>query len=727
MCDAFDQAETGVSSPSSSYTVAADAVVLRKDEDKVGTESGFAAEIACDEIYVTGYPHHDREELEFQTEPSNGAAACTNADSVNSFNHCECGGTAGDSSDESFEEVDFSPDEIEFDESNAAFEGVKLVLSGTSLAIAESHFQSFKIYSAPMANGYSFVHVVKAILSQDTAHIVKARAVVKECESMYKQIRNCKHSSEFAKLYASVCQADAYLFKASLLLIKFEISVALQCGWYVRKAAKLFHQNEVALMKLKQQRESQVLRRFTPSAGPTAFATAGTGAYDGLYAAVCFGVGFTNLLLSILPPSYASVMNVMGYESDRVKGLKNLDLCRRGNDFHSPLASLILLWYYLIAKPLMCCNKEDLEVGFSVAEEILTESPHALSECSWIVHFFKGKLSILRKNDVEDGLRLYMLAKDSCCISSGESDLEKLRVLLVFEIGWCWVIKCHFRKAVEHFSTIKDCSYWSEGLYLYANALCVGVLGGNGSKQALSMIKRVAMIKKKHPNNSEFYVISRAKLCYNIEKEGDKKEATLQSHLRLLIFEMLYFWNHLNLLSEENRTDAIEWMGKLDQFDRKLRPMANLLCGALQTISSEYHSAIDTLTSLRAYLSTVQKSSSHSSFSLEKAYGLYELALAKYKLMLLLHSKSPPKFSSATTDEVEELLSKTMHFSGYQFENRLKLRVHSLRADVTTSSLESSSSSSSSTAAAARAQLNSSAAAACDQMDNGNGQTAPQR
>ncbi|XP_075248817.1 tetratricopeptide repeat protein 39C-like [Convolutriloba macropyga] len=554
--------------------------------------------------------------------------------------------TVDESSDDSFVELMLPPDEVVFDERNAAFEGLKMVLSGKNLTIAEAHFRKFSLYSAHMSNGYCFVQLMKSILSQDSDDIMITKNLVKDSEKLYKKLRKCKHGNQYSKVYANVCQADAYLFRASLLLIKFDLSVALQIGWYLRKAAKLFRQNEVTLSKTK--------------------ANLNSDEFKSLNSAVGFGVGFTNLALSILPPSYASVMNVIGFESDRVKGLQNLDVCRRGSDFHSPLAAIVLLWYYLLAKPLMCANAEDLEIGFQVAEEILAQSTHSLPESSWIHSFFKGKLFILRL-DVDRGLELYTISKDYC-----GGDFEKIQVLLVFEIGWCWVIKCDYHKAVEYFSTIKDCSYWSEGLYPYVTALCLGTFGD--MKQAMSMIKKVAMIKKKHPNNSEYYVISRSKLAYNIEVNK-----TQTSHYKLLLLEMLYLWNHLALLSAENRTETIKWISKFDQFDRKLKPVAYLICGALQTIAGQYHSSVETLVTLRTYLA-IQKHS----FSLERSYGLFELALAKSKLM----SKS-----SAGVDmtEIEDILDKSVQLSGYQFENRLKLRVHSLRADLI-ATFESSSS-----------------------------------
>ena len=557
----------------------------------------------------------------------------------------EVNGDGVSSSDESFEEISVDREEIHFDEIGAAFQGMKLMMNNR-IKEAEEHFQSFRMYSAPMANGYSFVQLIRAILSMEPADVERAKATIKSSEKLYKQIKKSKHANEFAKLYTGICQADAYLYKASLLLITFELSVAIQVGWYIRKATKQFMSNLSAVEKSKSQLSSEE--------------------YTALQTASSFGIGLSNWGLSILPPTYASLLNIMGYSCDRIKGLKRLDVCRRGSDFHSPLASVIMLWYYLIAKPLMGAQADDLSMGIEVAKEMMSDAERNLTKSSWFYHFFNAKLKIA-SNEVDSGLSNMIEARDAC----EKADGGKIKIFLIYEVGWCYMIKCQYAEALKVFSEIKDLSHWSEGLYPYVTALCL-CMGGE-IKEAMTLFKRNAAIKKKNPNNTEYYVLTRSKLAANLEINQSKPSANFQ----LLIYEMLYLWNHLSLVSPENRNEVFSCVEKLEHFDRKLRPCAYLLRGALQSISGQYTDAVDTLENLKTYLST-QKSG----FNLERSYGLYELALAKYKM----------RNGMGDVEQISDILDKSVVFTGYQFENRLKLKVDNLRSDLHASDSSSSSS-----------------------------------
>ena len=549
------------------------------------------------------------------------------------------------SSDESFEEISMDREEDHFDEISAAFQGMKLIVTNR-LKDAENHFQSFRMYSAPMANGYCFVQLIRAILSLETADVEHAKATIKSSEKLYKQIKTAKHANDFAKLYASICQADAYLYKAALLLIKFDLSLAIHVGWYVRKATKQFVSNMSAIEKSKSQLSSEE--------------------YTVLQTASSFGVGLSNWGLSILPPSYASLLNIMGYSCDRIKGLKRLDQCRRGSDFRSPLASVVMLWYYLIAKPLMGAQAEDLLLGIAVATEMMGEAEKNLTKNSWFYHFFGARLKLVT-NQVDDGLKSLIEARDAC----DNGDSGKIRIFLVYEIGWCYIIKCQYDEALKQFFEIKDLSHWSEGLYPYVTGLCLCMCGE--IQEGINLFERNAAVKKKSPNNTEYYVLTRSKLAATLEIMKSNPSANFQ----LLIYEMLYLWNHLSLVSPENRKDVFACVNKMEHFDLKLRPCAYLLRGALQNISEQYSDAVDTLENLKTYLST-QKNC----YSLERSYGLYELALAKYKLLNGI----------GDVEQIHEILEKSVTATGYQFENRLKLKVDNLRSDLSGAETSSSSS-----------------------------------
>lgn len=57
-----------------------------------------------------------------------------------------------------------------------------------------------------------------------------------------------------------------------------------------------------------------------------------------LMAAISVGYGTFNLIVSLLPPTIASVIGMLGFNGNRKIGLDALAFAKNGPDVHAPLA-----------------------------------------------------------------------------------------------------------------------------------------------------------------------------------------------------------------------------------------------------------------------------------------------------------------------------------------------------------------------------------------------------
>nr|CAD7438282.1 unnamed protein product [Timema bartmani] len=363
-----------------------------------------------------------------------------------------------------------------------------------------------------------------------------------------------------------------------------------------------------------------------------------------LMSAVSFGYGIFQLCISLLPPSLLKLIHFLGFEGDRQVGISALMFARQGQDMRAPLATLALLWYHTIVRPFFALDGSNVRAGVDAAQHLIDESQDDFGQSALFL-FFKGRVERLRSN-IDGALEAYQAAVV-------RSPQREIQLLCLHEVGWCHLIQLDWSKAYHCFLQLKIRSRWSKSFYTYLAARASGNL--KQASHLINGIPNLSIAAQQRGAQLEIFIMRRTN---RFPSEGFD-----QAFCRLLAFELLFLWNalpscsvpHINTIMEDCQAQGIEPMEGL----------RHLVMGAVQCCLNQYEEA-------RASFRTCLAKRSDSDQATESSIGDHHItAFALYELGILL-CKDPQ-----TREEGKTLLLQAQtNYKGYDFENRLNVRIH---------------------------------------------------
>ncbi|CAK8683340.1 unnamed protein product [Clavelina lepadiformis] len=607
-------------------------------------------------------------------------------------------------------DTDFPPN---FDDHILALEGISLMLNN-GFKESEALFNKFKNNSPLMSAGSSFVSFMQGLMTFEEEKLEKAITALKSTQKLCNSaeedlIDNLKN--KFRKktsqkkplpiedlLLRRIIVADCYLYISLIYFIKQEVTG----GWNLRKAWKLY---EKCYQQITTMLKSHHVDYSTPSSnspigfdpGPeerdrinssdmktssslssvsssnnvkTSSETERPSLPNGemagftesiesvkalpitekdsksihkstllrLYGSVCFGYGAFNLCVSLVPQNLLRIVNMMGFCGDRITGIKALEVACQSEDMKAPLAMLSLLWYHTVVRSFFAVDGDSVDAGLSEAEELLQRN-EAKYPTSSLVLFFKGR--VLRgKCNIESALDSLQQSYDQA------KEQRELQLLCAYEIGWCCIMQLDWQRALENMTRLKEESKWSVCYYCYLTALLNGVM--NNFEKCQTLMREVPKLMKRKTNQLEIYVVRKAKIF--------EKIPSTYEHILLLILEVLYLWRAFPNCTPESLRKMLTECEKVS--NPCLNGMKQLILGAL-------HKCLGHQEKCKEYFrNAIQISERDVEDGHIAPFACYELSI------LLLASEG-------TKQKGGELLHHCKdNFSGYDFENRLQMRIH---------------------------------------------------
>lgn len=575
--------------------------------------------------------------------------------------------------------------------------GICLILNNRNEE-AEALFEN-KGESVQLAIGHAYVAFMNALMTCEEDSLEKATGILRDVESRCAQslgwLRAMKNKvfgrndlSTYESLEQQIALADCQVCTAFLSLMTQDSTAGwVKGGWALRKAWGLYHSTynylageykRVFGINVELPGSDTIPWRILSQKGTTNTATtplSPTGSWSipttpsaetptngykrhwtrvfstlqspqlcgeeirRLMSAACFGYGLFHLCISMLPSTLLRLIQILGFSGDRVIGLDALMFARHGPDMRAPLATLALLWYHTIMKPLLAVDVRMITASITAAETLLEESKNDFSQ-SGLFLFFHGRVCRL-KNKIEEGIKAYELAMQKC----GQRELG---LLCLHEMAWCYLIQLDFGKSYATFTQLREQSHWSKVFYTYLTAVCSGCLG---NKASLDLLAGSLLRLSGSLSHLDTMISRRSKLLLPFKPSF---------YYRLLAYEMIYLWNSLpaqeglksilldcesNQLSEEPMTGLLAL----------IRGVCYMRLGQLDSAKECLNNGI----TLREECPT-KGSDAHIS-----AYSLYELAL------VYITSKED------INEGIRLLETAQAQYSSYDFESRLSLRIHS--------------------------------------------------
>ncbi|XP_076602102.1 tetratricopeptide repeat protein 39C-like isoform X2 [Chaetodon auriga] len=581
-----------------------------------------------------------------------------------------------------------SPASVE-DEQTDRVNDAELALKGINMLLnngfkeSDELFRAYRNHSPLMSFGASFVSFLNAMMTFEEEKMQMAfedlKATERLCESentgVIEAIKNkIKRSMDSQRsgvaavdrLQRQIIIADCQVYLAVLSFIKQELSSYIKGGWILRKAWKMYNKCYSDITQLQEgcrrrASEQQAMpppslsssssdmshhsRSSSPGPSPSQRPDGvSPEALDRLKGSVSFGYGLFHLCISMVPPHLLKIVNLLGFPGDRLQGLSALTYASESKDMKAPLATLALLWYHTVVQPFFALDGTDTQAGLMEAKSILQQR-EAIYPNSSLFMFFKGRVQRL-ECQISSALTSFRDALDLA------SDQREIQHVCLYEIGWCSMIELNYREAYRAFERLKTESRWSQCYYAYLTGVCQGATGD--LEGAVSVFKDVQKLFKRKNNQIELFSMKRAE---KLRSTSLSKELCILS-----VIEILYLWKALPNCSAAKLQTMTQVLQGID--DASCAGLKNLLLGAISKCLQNTKDAI------QYFHLAARDEVGRLSNSYVQPYSCYELGC-----VLLNAPESVGKGRMLMLQAKED-------YAGYDFENRLHVRIHSALASM---------------------------------------------
>ncbi|XP_039877600.1 tetratricopeptide repeat protein 39C-like isoform X1 [Simochromis diagramma] len=563
-----------------------------------------------------------------------------------------------------------------------ALKGINMLLNN-GFKESDELFRTYRNHSPLMSFGASFVSFLNAMMTFEEEKMQMAfedlKATERLCESenmgvietiksKIKRNMDSQRSGVAAvdRLQRQIIIADCQVYLAVLSFIKQELSSYIKGGWILRKAWKMYNKcyNDITRLQEGSRRRGSEQQATPTSSSGSALShqsrspSPGSSpsqrldgispeALDRLKGSVSFGYGLFHLCISMVPPHLLKIVNLLGFPGDRHQGLSALTYASESKDMKAPLATLALLWYHTVVQPFFALDGTDTQSGLMEAKYILKQR-EAIYPNSSLFMFFKGRVQRL-ECEISSALTSFSSALDLA------SDQREIQHVCLYEIGWCSMIELNYREAYRAFDRLATESRWSQCYYAYLTGVCQGATGD--LEGAVAVFKDVQKLFKRKNNQIEMFSMKRSE---KLKSSSISKELCILS-----VIEILYLWKALPNCSNAKLQTMAQVLQGID--DASCAGLKNLLLGA---ISKCLHNTKD---AIQYFQLAARDEGGRLSNSYVQPYSCYELAC------VLLNSPE-----SAGKGRMLMLQAKE-DYAGYDFENRLHVRIHSAFASMTAS------------------------------------------
>ncbi|XP_019734770.1 tetratricopeptide repeat protein 39C-like [Hippocampus comes] len=560
-----------------------------------------------------------------------------------------------------------------FDDAELALKGINMLLNN-GFKESDKLFRAYRNHSPLMSFGASFVSFLNAMMTFEEEKMQQASEDLKTterlCESenagVFQTLKNkMKRSTDsrrsavaaVERLQRQIIIADCQVYLAVLAFSKQELSGYIKGGWILRKAWKVYDKCYSDITQLQEcsssssssRRRRQASEQQASSSPPCAALSpsqrldvVGAEDLDRIKGSVSFGYGLFHLCISMVPPHLLKIVNLLGFPGDRLQGLSALAYASESKDMKAPLATLALLWYHTVVQPFFALDDSDTHSGLAEAKAILRQRETTYPNSSLFM-FFKGRVQRL-----ESQMSAALTSFNSALQLASEQ--REIQHVCLYEIGWCNMIELNYSEAFKAFERLKNESRWSQCYYAYLTAVCQGAMGD--LQGASGVFNDVQKLFKRKNNQIELFSMKKAE---KLRMPSLSKELCILS-----IIEILYLWKALCNCSTSKLHTMMQVLQAID--DASCAGLKNLLLG---TVNKCLHNKKDAIQYFQVALRDEMGLLSN---SYVQPYACYELGC-----MLLNDTESAAKGHALMLQAKED-------YAGYDFENRLHVRIHSALA-----------------------------------------------
>ncbi|KAI8336682.1 hypothetical protein BC941DRAFT_353711 [Chlamydoabsidia padenii] len=250
--------------------------------------------------------------------------------------------------------------------------------------------------------------------------------------------------------------------------------------------------------------------------------------------AIQFGIGSVHLLLSSLPPKILRIVSAFGWKADKHLGFALLKLCLEGRRIRSPLASMMLLSYYVILTSFapQLLTQELVQPAI----ECLLDAQQSYPNSAFFL-YFAGRVSRLAKN-LPLSTQSFVYTYE---VSQGAWAETTMGHLATLEIAFNCAMALDWSSTSERISDLQD-KHHSPAFMKYFYGACMEMMG-NRTEAILAFAEAPKLMDKKKKSQMEQYVTRRVDF---FEQSGYQ-----DMDFSLPALEILAMWNCFPSMTEQ--------------------------------------------------------------------------------------------------------------------------------------------------------------------------------
>ncbi|CAO3699708.1 hypothetical protein G6F70_005621 [Rhizopus microsporus] len=320
-------------------------------------------------------------------------------------------------------------------------------------------------------------------------------------------------------LRAHVVKAECALLMAMTYLSLETVVGYLKAGWNLRRAYTSY-----SLVWQEYKRMGQNFNKYID---------------QDTVSGIQFGIGAVHLLLSSLPPKVLKIVSAFGWTADKHLGFALLKLCLEGKRIRSPLASLMLLSYYVILTSYapQILTRELIQPAI---ECLLDAQEHYPNSAFFL--FFAGRVSRLARNlplSTQSFVYMYEVT---------QGDWPEVGHLATFEIAFNSAMCLDWASAAVRILELQT-KYNSPAFLKYFYGACMEMLG-NRTEAILAFAEAPKLIDKKRNSQMEQYISNRVAF---FEVSGYQ-----DLDFSLPALEILFVWNAFPCMESSTLEKCLE-------------------------------------------------------------------------------------------------------------------------------------------------------------------------
>ncbi|XP_028406019.1 tetratricopeptide repeat protein 39C-like [Dendronephthya gigantea] len=515
--------------------------------------------------------------------------------------------------------------------------------------------------SSLLHSASSFIEFLSSLLSLDEAHINETIDSLKEtqryCTMQSNHLRKEKCSSDDLRLLMNeIFCTDTELYMAILTILKQGLKDYVKGAFLIRKSWKQYKKSYEKIIKIggsflkvsaESNNQNEALSQsesFSTTAEETKTCNSSNGnsseivnsqALYEVQAAIAFGYGLFNLVVSLTPPKVLQLAQMLGFHGNQGLGLVCLKYVCQSQNVKAELSRLGLLWYHAIVRPMYSFDDNDVKCGLKEASQLLQGLQEHLL-LSPVALYFEG-LIFRCKGNFSEATRSLSMALEKPLAH------KEMMVFCDYEIGWCHLLEMRWDLAIEAFIRVKDAAIWSQCFYVYLIGVLHGVQG-NTSEAVIYLRYVPSLVKRKTPLS--VFLIRKASSC--IQTPPNNTESLV------LLLEIIYLWECLPTCSLATLSCLLEGLEK--PVDDRFVALKLFLTAYIMRRLERLSEAIE------FYKEAVNANVTLVGDKHISPFASFELGLISAQL--------------SQFDKGLEFLRKAKDtYSSYDFENRLKLKI----------------------------------------------------